>query len=316
MDFPHNVQPLPTPVPPPEKEIKAWDHTVDAYGPLFWSLMYLGHRHLENIDDKTLLARYESIVKNFQHLVTLAAYSLPINSHLSAWYWHRKEYQTRLEFALRKVELPIDPIAILTTAICDSSIRKMRGVFRYGESKYMKALIEFGDVRFGPASYYRKGTLGDPRTDDELKKTSYLYGKQTRITTQSGATIPVVGDVMHTASAENYYVLCTSEEFGQDLFDDFGYDACVAINDVEEFVTRIKNALPLRWALEYDKVKYFDPYEHGLADLDPILSKDFSFAYQLEYRFVLIPNEPVEAGSFYETRIGTLSDITTFIEAK
>ena len=62
MNFPYNVQPLKTPVSPPEKGIEVWGHTVDAYGPLFWNMMYLGHRYLENIDDETLLVRYRSIV--------------------------------------------------------------------------------------------------------------------------------------------------------------------------------------------------------------------------------------------------------------
>jgi hypothetical protein len=317
MDFPHNVQPLEIPVSPPEKEIKAWGHTVDAYGPLFWNLMYLGHRYLENMDDKSLSARYCAIVNNFQHLATATAYSLPIDSHLSAWYWHRKEYQTRLEFALRKLKLPIDPLVTTTGKPIGGrpGTTKQPPVFRYGESKHMKGLIELGDVRFGPASYYLKGTMGDPRTDDELTRTSYLYGKQTQIVTQSGTKIPVLGDVKVTASAENYYVLCTSQRFSNDLFNDFGCDACVVINDAEEFAMRINKTLPRGWALEHSQVEYFDPYEHGLANLDPLLSKDFSFAYQLEYRFILIPDGPVEADKFFYLRLGNLSDIATFIDA-
>ena len=222
-----------------------------------------------------------------------------------------------MEFALRKLELPFSPPNNLTPAVGPlvqhTSMTEKPTLFRYGKSKYMEPLIESGELRLGPASFYLEGTIGNPRTDDELTRTSYLYGKQTRITSQSGINIPVIGDVKCTVSAGNYYVLCMSQTSNQGLFDDFACDACVVINDIEEFANRIKNVLPAHWVLGHGPVEYFDPYEIGLESLDPLLSKDFSFAYQMEYRFICCPNERIDAKKFCHLKIGNLSDLATMI---
>jgi len=122
-----------------------------------------------------------------------------------------------------------------------------------------------------------------------------------------------MGDVKCTVSAGNYYVLCMSQTSHQGLFDDFACDACVVINDIEEFANRIKNVLPAHWVLGHGPVEYFDPYEIGLESLDPLLSKDFSFAYQMEYRFICCPNERIDAKKFCHLKIGNLSDLATMI---
>ena len=47
------------------------------------------------MDDDRLVKRYSEIARNMAALVSEDRYVIPIRSFLSAWYWYRKEHQTR-----------------------------------------------------------------------------------------------------------------------------------------------------------------------------------------------------------------------------
>lgn len=93
-------------VPTPEA-IKSWKQNEHHYEPDFWEFQYEIYRYLQNIDNDKLAERYRGIHRNFYVLVRPERDVIPVNSFLSSWYWYRKEHQTRYEFYLRNLPLPV-----------------------------------------------------------------------------------------------------------------------------------------------------------------------------------------------------------------
>jgi len=304
---------------PSGQVIRSWGQNQYNYDPEVWEFQYEIYRYLENLAEDALVKRYKSIVRNLARLVSRERDIIPINSFLSSWYWYRKEHQTRLEFHLRSLSPPISPPREMPSNDHTNAPARSRSpnagdvLFRFGESQHMVPFVQRGAIRIGAASKYLAGTPGDPRTDDELQKHSFLPGRHTRITTQSGHQIPVIGDVRLTVSDANYYVLCMSSGYHPDLFSDFKADACVVIQDLHQFADRIENAARAHlpgWNFHHNPVQYFDPLEMGRNEVfDTIMSKDFSFAYQMEYRFIWFSLEGIAASGYKCLHLGPLDDI-------
>jgi hypothetical protein len=178
----------------------------------------------------------------------------------------------------------------------------------------MKPFVEKGEIRISHASSYKDGPVSDPRTDDELKIHRYLPGHHTKVATKEGKEIPIIGDLHETYSIPmDYYTLCMSTDFEPYIFEEFDYDSCVIIKNPDQFAIRLeastKSLLP-NWYFHHNPVEYFDPYEpYKNQCLDPAMCKDFSFAYQMEYRAIWHPPDNESAKDYINVRIGSLEDI-------
>ena len=178
----------------------------------------------------------------------------------------------------------------------------------------MKPFVERGEIRISPASVYKDGPASHPRTDDELNINRSLPGQHSRITTMEGKEIPIIGDIHGTFSIPlNYYTLCMSTDFELQMFEEFNYDSCVIIKDPEQFAARLevssRNVLP-NWYFYHNPVEYFDPCEpYKNQYLDPVMCKDFRFAYQMEYRAIWHPLEYGTAKDYIFLLLGSLEDI-------
>lgn len=310
--------PLP-PALPSDQAMKSWGPNRHSYDPEMWEFEYELSRYLENLPDDALVERHVSIDRNLTRLVSRERDVIPINSFLSSWYWYRKEHQTRLELLLRKISPAVPHLTAVPSndgadvPVCPKFPNAGDVLFRFGESRYMLPLVERGVIRIGPASQYVAGMPGDPRTDDELRKHSFLPGRHTRVTTQSGHEIPVIGDLRRTASSVDYYVLCMACGYHPSLFADFKTDTCVIIKNADEFARRMERATMSQlpgWYYHYNPLQYFDPYEMGRNEVfDPLMSKHFSFAYQMEYRFVWFSLQGVPATGYRDLDVGPLEDI-------
>jgi hypothetical protein len=304
---------------PSDEAIKSWNQTYHNYGPEFWEFEYESYRYLERVSSDLLEKRYLDIIRNIVRIVSRERDVIPINSFLSSWYWYRKEHQTRLEFYLRGVTPPIGPPEwIPNNDGVDAPARPRCPnysdvLFRFGKSQYMLPFFHRGSVRIGPASQYMSGMPGDPRTDDELKKHSFLPGKNAKVTAKSGKDIPVVGDIRLTVTSHNYFVLCMSCVYHKELFNDFNADTCVVILNHELFVERLSEAaksfLP-NWYFSHLPIQYFDPYNIGKNELlNPLMSKNFSFDYQMEYRFIWFSKEDLHADKHIFLELGSIEQI-------
>lgn len=307
---------LPEQLPTPGA-LKSWHQNEHDYEPEFWEFRYEIYRYLKNIDNDKLAERYKDICRNFYVLVRPERNVIPVNSFLSSWYWYRKEHQTRYEFFLRGIPLPLPlpcPRGNFPAPVRPKGPNSCDIIFRYGDSEFMMPFIQRGEIRISPAAVYKDGPALDPRTDDELNIHRWLPGQHSRITTKEGKEIPIIGDIHETFSIPmDYYTLCMSCDFEPQIFEEFGYDSCVIIKDPEKFAARLeassRNVLP-NWYFYDNPVEYFDPYEpYKNQYLDPVMCKDFRFAYQMEYRVIWRPLEYGSAKDYIFLTIGSLEDI-------
>src|SRR3989304_297787 len=303
---------LPTP-----GALKSWNQNEHDYEPEFWEFRYEIYRYLKNVADDKLDERYRDLHRNFCILVRPELHVIPVNSFLSSWYWYRKEHQTRYEYFLRNRPLPLSlpcPRGDFSAPIRPKGPNSCDIIFRYGDSMFMKPFFEDGEIRISPASVYKDGPVSDPRTDDELNIHRHLSGQHSRIITKEGKEIPIIGDIHETYSLPmNYYTLCMSCDFEPHILDEFGYDSCVIIKEPEQFAARLevstKSILP-NWYFYHNPIEYFDPYEpHKNQYLDPVMCKDFRFAYQMEYRVIWHPEDHGSAKDYIVLSIGSLKDI-------
>jgi hypothetical protein len=306
---------------PHSEAISSHGDNLHSYEPVFWELQYKVFRYLEKIPDGLLIERYKDILRNMRALISRERDVIPIQNFLSSWYWFRKEYQTRLEFSLREVSLPIaPPLGIEFNNECMGAPVRPRHpnsgnvLFRYDKRTHIENLASKGQIRIRPASDFRQMEDDKARQDEECSKKSFLAGARTRITTNDGRNIPFIGCVERTVSMPNYYVFCMSCDWDKELFTDFDeVDTCVVIKDAEQFARRIEIAAAPQlpgWYFHHNPVEYFDPYEMGISKhIDAGMYKDFRFAYQREYRFLWSPPSDIVPDGFKYLNLGSLDDL-------
>ncbi len=302
----------PTPV-----AMKSWSQNEDHYNPDLWELEYVPYRYLSGMADSTLQDRYRAIIRNMRSYTQPERDCIPINSYQSSWYWFRKEYQTRLEIALREIEQPTLNHECQNINESGAAYWKVpngtKNTFRYGKREYMRQMVEQGSVRFSPAEVYEREENNEARRDDELQKHSYIPSRYTTFTHQSGQRLKVMGDVRRTIGGPNYHLVCFSCVWDSDLFEDFQADTCVEVTDPAEFAKRLEEAgrsVFIGWYFHHCPVQYFDPYERIKNEAyDSAMSKDFQFAYQNEYRIIWSQMTAAPVDGFQFVDIGPAQDI-------
>lgn len=314
------IEPLKLPgVLPHRDAIKGWGHNRHSYDPELWELEYRTRHYLSRVSDAGVQARYEAIARNMRAIIGEDRNVIPINSFLSSWYWYRKEHQTRLELKLRGLPLLCEPL--LRTGSREAAPARPRHpnaadvLFRYGKRSDLERLLARGEMRVKAAREYFLLERDPARQDDEVQKHSYLPGDYTRVTREDGTPIKVIGDLKSSVAGADYYAHCVSCDWDRELFDDFGVDCCAVIRDPEEFARRMELAAHEQlggWYFHHNPLNYFDPYEPTVNErIDNAMAKDFRFAYQKEYRFLLASFQGHRAESFKTLELGPLVDIVT-----
>jgi len=305
---------------PHAEAIRSFGDNLHGYEPEFWEFQYQVYRYLERVTDGLLIERYKDILRNMKALISRDRDAIPIQSHLSSWYWFRKEYQTRLEFALRDVSLPVASPHDITfnNEVMGAPIRPRHPnagdvLFRYDKRPHIEKLAHEGQIRIRPASDFQQMERDRARQDEECSKKSFLAGAHARITTQDGRNIPILGNVEQTVSMPNYYVFCMACDWDPELFTDFEADTCMVIKDAELFARRIEisaaSQLP-GWYFHHSLVQYFDPYERLRNEyFDAGISKNFRFAYQREYRFLWFSQDGDVPDGFKFLELGSLGNL-------
>lgn len=168
----------------------SWGQNRHSYHPDYWELEYTSYRYLSGMNDNELQDRYCAIVKNMRSYTDRAREVIPLNTYQSAWYWYRKEHQTRLEFALRNSKPlvfrherpPMNESGPLHPDVPNGS----KLILRYGKREYMQHMVDQGRIRISPAHAYENETNNAARRDNELHKHSYIPGRYTSIVHESG----------------------------------------------------------------------------------------------------------------------------------
>ena len=312
---------LPKNYPTPEV-MQSWGQNEHHYHPDMWDLEYAPYRYLGGMTDSDLQHRYRTIAYNMRSYTEPERDSIPLNSYQSSWYWFRKEYHTRLELALRNIELPIlnhEPRSKNGSGPANPKVPTgTEIIFRYDKRKYIRQMVEQGTIRFSPAESYEGEENNEARRDDELQKHARIPSQYTTITHESGQRLNVIGDIRRIIGGPKYHLVCFSCVWNPELFKDFQSDTCVAVTDPGEFARRLEEAgsqvFP-GWHFHNGPVQYFDPYEQIENEhLNSAISKDFRFAYQNEYRFLWSQMSAAPVDGFQFVDIGPVQDIMTMYD--
>jgi hypothetical protein len=177
-------------------------------------------------------------------------------------------------------------------------------LFKYGKSQHLKQALYEKQIRISPASSYDDSSLNPAIRDKELELSVCPSPSELKINAYDGKTGGYKGYirpdnfVLTARSKTNYYVYCLSLSFAPRLFLDFDADACLVIRKPSEFQEIILSAFEstLRdWSGIGQKVKYIDPLNCSIKDIDVFSSKDFCYAYQKEYRFIWLPHSAAQS---------------------
>lgn len=276
--------PLP-PLPPPEV-VNSNGYNDVRYEPDFWVLEYVPSRWLERVGDAELVTRYRNMVRNRRTFVGPICDAMPIYDCRSSWYWLRRDFITRLEFAMRGLELPVVP-EVGTPLGSPPQVPHPNVLYRFGQREHMLELAS-GKVRFSPAKSYQDIENDEARQDEETAKHAYSAGQHVRVILPGGQEAPIIGNMKTSVSGPGYHMACFAREWDAQFLQAFG-DTCVVVHDIDEFARRAGNAgrkvFPGWYWMDTD-VEYFDPYERPSGHkLRTAISKNFLFAYQREYRF-------------------------------
>ena len=187
-------------------------------------------------------------------------------------------------------------------------------LFKFGNAEHMRALHKRGEAFVSPASSFKVADGDAARQDDELSMHWYRSGEKVEF------------------RASDYYCWCCASVYDYRLFWDFESggkpaDACLAIHNLDSFIERFvaavcaipnRNAkqVYLRPVLYYDPLAVPDDPTEFAAYQDEAIqcAKHFRFAYQWEFRVVIVPSDPSSLKAF-KLEIGSLKDIAELIVA-
>ena len=225
-------------------------------------------------------------------------------------------------------------------------------IVKYGKYNHMKDLYDRGKVRINPATTYENFNHNQAVRDDErelfFKGGCYVNGKSKGFWKED--TVPDnfeelvdrgeasfvrmfnapslerdeysdVGVTMKT----DYWMYCMAGILDQRLFADFDATACIIIEKrpfVERLTNMMRSLLP-DTRMWFGEIDYEDPLgalsTKGLPKLFAIpvhKTKLFRYTYQKEFRFVWIPSMAQEILDPIEFQLGSISDISEFVECK
>lgn len=197
---------------------------------------------------------------------------------------------------------------------------------RYSRYDYLKDALEKGKIRINPATIYRDQSLNRAVRDDELALTLYPHqsaeeaASLAKFSDDLKNPVQPLGAVNVSVTAPtNYYVYCMTSEFALRLFADFEANACLIVTKPQIFVERLLKGgldkLPC-WTAFGVGVHYVDPAIKTEGDIDILYSKDFSFAYQKEYRLIWKPPTTETVLNYIEVEIGNLEDCCELISLR
>jgi hypothetical protein len=193
---------------------------------------------------------------------------------------------------------------------------------RFTDARYVEAALQHGNFRIAPASGYDDPSLNAAQRDDELSHAAVrgdrriaaqIIGYLPEEDPSQARPMPVDwGEMFEYMNSANFYVLCLTNQFDARMFSDFDKDAAIIIRDPIAFIDRLRNVTQSRYhELQFraEPVRYYDPYTVSRPELRPGFSKNFTFAYQSEFRPTWWPRDPTARLSPFFIEIGDLTDI-------
>jgi len=167
-------------------------------------------------------------------------------------------------------------------------------LFKFLPRRYADAFVSQGEVLFRTLSYFR---AIEHAARGDLAEGVHVDDPGRNVTLETNTGIRSVGRYRYLRSIkqDSIFAFCCSTAFDPALFDSFGSDACVVIQDSATFFLRcqvaLKRPLPIEPpGLIHGPVSYFAPDREAPLDITnsrniPFLKHE-AFADQKEYRAI------------------------------
>ncbi len=284
------------------------------YDQELWSFMYeVSNRPLMNISDDTLQLRLAQLEKNIQFL-DFAPSKRDKLSHnigwMSPWWWLRQRFFTIKEFEERGLSFQprqeFEPFHKVRKEFWGHHYSGPLKLFRISRIEWLLEALEYGRLRFAPASSYNATDLSDARSDEELTKHTFIPKHSLTMIHESGNELRPLGDVRKSVFhgcqvglnpiTVPYWLTSYSSILDPRLLNEFssvtGDDGFLAVFDAFRMVRQ--SAPVFSKDVPYlvpsmAEVEYFDPYFPSHNKIKPAEAKDMRFAYQREVRMILQP---------------------------
>jgi hypothetical protein len=303
-----------------------------------WRREYRAKRYMATLTVEELNRRGADLITNIVTLTPAGQIGCQDIPDGDGQDWWRKwthvcdEFQTRfgpypngfsreLVTAARTPNATFPEVPPAYTELMAVNLQPGRFLLRFGRAGRMEAMLRTGSIQISPASSYKDPSLNAAVHDDELSFESIAQpGVQVRVSlTPDGPWHPVGGlkEFRHKSTMRtDYFVYCMTHTAAHRLFDDFDYDACLAITEPKEFVERliaaVKETLP-GWGVGGGSVKYADPHFAYANSLAIPMTKHFRYAYQREFRMYWLPPEPRNDLKPFLVELGSLEDCANLI---
>jgi hypothetical protein len=290
---------------------------------------YLQHLSLEDLTQRTIdvLANYH--VLNDEGKIGLC----PINGEGADWM--TLFIHIMAEMDLRRARFPDGflknaPLVKPTWPEIPKPVQAIKGInlkgdylVKYGEQRYLRPMLEKGILRIAPASSYDDPSLNQARKDTELEASILLEPSETKVelvneqTLESERPIEVIGNLTATMNCNSdYYVFCLSMEYNARFFDDFEADSCLIIRQPIKFVEKLYRDFSQRfpgWRGRATGVTYYDPLLIAQMPESVFFHKHCRYAYQKEYRIVLLPPKPIKKLEPFFLELGNLEEFCDLV---
>jgi hypothetical protein len=307
-----------------------------------WELQYRIRPYLEVATSEQLRSRCVDVIRNLYTLTPEGKVGA-LAPDKGGLLWCQKLWDVRHE-NLRRDQDFMESVAPEDFWFDDQALELVRrnqslsrhatrtGLFcKFGESKWMRALFEEGEILLSPASYYRGIEKDVARQDDELVISTIVSPYDHDLGFVDDWLRKVVPPrswaVVRHEKPSDHYLYCVTVGFDFRFFIDFGGQAghaesALLIWKQDEFerrlVSAVRRELP-QWHVSFGMARYVDPYcvIKALPNVgDEIFYfKNFRFMYQREHRLVAEP--PAELSRPLERirlTLGPLKDIAELVE--
>jgi hypothetical protein len=300
-----------------------------------WRFQYRLRPYLDNATFEELRNRFDDIARNIYTLTPEAKVGAK-HPDKGGIMWAQKLMDLALECYRRNgdiVDLGVVhefPVRsdMLPTIEANRSLAhhasRLKVFCKYGKEEWMTELIEMGNLRISPASYFQGGEHNIARQDNELLLQTYVtpYDYDLGLVGSLKRYLPDrCWAVINNRKPSDHYIYCVTVAFDFRSFFDFDADACVIIRDQDELVRRLLAAAHRKlpgWKVRFEDVRYIDPYfmlHHltGAGD-DIYIFKSFRFMYQAEHRLVAIPPLGLSGKlDHIQISLGSLKDIAELV---
>lgn len=307
----------------------------------YWQQQYLTDRYLEYLSDVDLKQRAKDIFVNVLTITNNSKVGLHPPETSEGQYWMRCWTETLYEFQLRfgpypagftdgsmkdaNIPHPSEPIiARANKIINDKNLKTGTYLVKYGSKKYLEPILQKGELRVSPASYYKDPSLNHAINDDELSCSVQLHPSKVKleafdkITKKSkGILTPKSNVAINFGSNTDYYVFCLSTVLLPRLFVDFSADSCLLITNPPQFLLRLSTAVDNMlscWEKYLIDVSYFDPLKPDKKKIDSFSCKHFRYSYQKEWRLIWLPPENANILDHINIEFGNCEDVCELIK--